>query len=82
MLRIIFTFFVGAILALFMRFSIHTFYPPPKPADTSIVQLKANPTDEEVAKAASAQKADDTAYKAAAGACRWCRWAKRLFSWL
>ena len=62
-MRIVFTFFVGAILALFVGFGIHTFYPPPEPPDTALVQLKANPTDAEVAAASAAQKAYDTAYQ-------------------
>ena len=62
-MRIVFTFFVGAILALFVGFGIHTFYPPPEPPDTALVQLKANPTDAEVAEASAAQKAYDTAYQ-------------------
>ena len=63
-LRIIFTLFVGAILALFIGFGIHTLYPPPEPPDTAIVELKANPSDADIEKASAAQKAYDTAYQA------------------
>ena len=64
MLRIIFTLFVGAILALFIGFGIHTFYPPPGPPDTASAEFKANPSDADIEKASSAQKAYDTAYQA------------------
>lgn len=62
-LRIVFTIFVGALLALFVGFGIHTFDPPPDPPDTAHVELKANPTDEEVAQAAEAQRTYDLAYQ-------------------
>ena len=62
-MRIVFTFFVGAILALFIGFGIHTFYPPPEPPDTSLVELKASPSDAELKSAAAARKAYDTAYQ-------------------
>lgn len=62
-LRIVFTFFVGAILALFIGFGIHTFYPPPEVPDSILVELKPNPTDEEIAKVAAEQQAYMTAYQ-------------------
>ncbi len=58
-LRIIFTLFVGAILALFIGFGIHTI--SHRPPDTAIVELKAHPNDADVEKASTAQKAYDTA---------------------
>jgi len=63
-MRIVFMFFVGAILALFVGFGIHTFYPPPEPPDTALIELKANPTDAEVQQASEAREAYDTAYQA------------------
>jgi hypothetical protein len=63
-MRIVFMFFVGAILALFIGFGIHTFYPPPEPPDTALIELKANPTDAEVQQASAAREAYDTAYQA------------------
>ena len=62
-LRIVFTFFLGALLALFIGFGIHTFYPPPEPPDTAGIELKANPTDEEVARVDAAQKAYNAEYQ-------------------
>lgn len=60
-LRIVFMFFVGALLALFIGFGIHTFYPPPELADTGGIEMKADPTDAEVARMAAAQKAYEAA---------------------
>lgn len=56
-LRIIFTLFVGAIVALFIGFGIHTFDPPPPAPDLGGIELKQNPTGEEVARINAAQKA-------------------------
>lgn len=56
-LRLVFTLFVGTIIALFIGFGIHTFYPPPAPPDLAGIELKQNPTDEEVARISAAQKA-------------------------
>lgn len=64
MLCIIFTLFVGAILALFIGFGIHTIYPPPEPPETAIVELKANPSDADIEKASAAHKPYDVAYQA------------------
>lgn len=62
-MRLVFTFFLGALLALFIGFGIHTFYPPPQQPDTAGIEMKANPTDEEVARAAAAQKAYAAEYQ-------------------
>lgn len=62
-LRIVFTFFVGALLALFIGFGIHTVYPPPEQPDLAGIEMKANPTDAEVARIAAAQKAYDAEYQ-------------------
>jgi hypothetical protein len=63
-LRLVFTIFVGAILALFIGFGIHTFYPPPASPDLGGLELKQNPTNEEVARIAAAQKAHQAAIEA------------------
>lgn len=62
-LRIVFTFFVGAILALFVGFGIHTFYPPPQEPDSALVELKPNPTDEEIAKVEAERRVFEQAYQ-------------------
>ena len=56
MLRLIFTLFVGAIVALFIGFGIHTFDPPPAAPDLGGIEMKQNPTDAEVAAISAAQK--------------------------
>lgn len=56
-MRVVFTFFLGALIALFVGFGIHTFYPPPDRPDTAGIEMKANPDDEEVARAAALQTA-------------------------
>ena len=56
MLRLIFTLFVGAIVALFIGFGIHTFDPPPTAPDLGGIELKQNPSDAEVAAISAAQK--------------------------
>lgn len=62
-LRLIFTLFVGAILALFIGFGIHTFAPPPAAPDLGGIELKQNPTDAEVAAMNAAQKAYEVQYE-------------------
>jgi hypothetical protein len=62
-MRIVFTFFLGALLALFIGFGIHTFYPPPEQPDTGGVELKANPTDEDLARITAARKLYDAQYQ-------------------
>ena len=57
MLRLIFTLFVGAIVGLFIGFGIHTFDPPPAAPDLGGIELRQNPTDEEVARINASQKA-------------------------
>ena len=56
-LRLIFTLFVGTIVALFIGFGIRTFDPPPVAPDLGGIELRQNPTDEEVATISAAQKA-------------------------
>jgi hypothetical protein len=61
-LRLVFTFFVGALLALFIGFGIHTVYPPPEQAATGGIEQKANPSDEELARLEAARQAYESAY--------------------
>jgi predicted histidine transporter YuiF (NhaC family) len=63
-MRVVFTFFLGALIALFVGFGIHTFYPPPERPDTGGIEMKANPTDEEVARVAAAEAAYEVKFQA------------------
>jgi len=64
-LKIVYTFFLGIILALFVGLGIRTFYAPPEPPQFPTSQItKANPTDEELAEQAKQQQEYERAFQA------------------
>lgn len=56
-MRVVFAFILGALIALFVGFGIHTLYPPPERPSTGGIEMKTNPTDEVVARVAASEAA-------------------------
>ena len=64
-LKIVYTFFLGIILALFVGLGIRTFYAPPEPPQFPVTQItKANPTDQELAEQQKQQEEYERVYRA------------------
>ncbi|MFD1213743.1 hypothetical protein ACFQ36_17020 [Arthrobacter sp. GCM10027362] len=64
-LKIVYTFFLGIIISLFVGLGIRTFYAPPEPPQYPATQItKANPTDEEIAKQQKQQEEQERAFRA------------------
>ncbi|MCG2621970.1 hypothetical protein LVY72_08570 [Arthrobacter sp. I2-34] len=64
-LKIVYTFFLGIIIALFVGLGIRTFYAPPEAPQFPVTQVtKANPTDQELAEQQKQQEEYDRAYRA------------------
>jgi hypothetical protein len=64
-LKIVYTFFLGIIIALFVGLGIRTFYAPPEPPQFPITQIaKANPTDQELAEQLKQQEQYERALRA------------------
>jgi hypothetical protein len=64
-LKIVYTFFLGIIIALFVGLGIRTFYAPPEPPQFPTTQItKANPTDQELAEQLKQQQEYERAFRA------------------
>ena len=65
-LKIVYTFFLGIIIALFVGFGIQTFYPAPEPPETPAALMfpeKVNPSETDQQEMLEAQQEQEQAYR-------------------